>query len=160
MPVVNLLRHPVGVLGVFVFAFVVWLWQDAVYEPEPEPLGSELRVVSTRFQIAPVLIPADNRIKLTPREIAQVVPKLKTGMTRAEVEGLVGEPAPGAIQPQIIGGDHTSYAMSYEADLTPPDSPMANGEPQSKSRTLVTLVFDATKPGHPLLGISYQEPRF
>jgi hypothetical protein len=33
-------------------------------------------------------------------------------------------------------------------------------EPKTRDRTVVTLEFDATKPGHPLLGIHYPDPLF
>jgi hypothetical protein len=138
MPALRLLCHPAGVMGLLACAFIAWLWHDAASPEELPPLGSELRVVaSIPIQLDPVL-PPEPKLKPSPREIAQLVAKLKPGMTRAEVEGLVGEAAQGDIQPPIIGGTRTTY----------------------KARTLVTLEFDATKPGHPLLGIRYQEPGF
>lgn len=165
MPVIGLLRHPVGVLGVFVSAFVVWVLCDAVATPSPPALGAELSVVKPLpVQTEPALPPPPEKFKPSPREMAQLVTKLKPGMTRAEVEGLVGEAAPGDIQPAIIGGSQTTYTMSYEAALTSEpdavDSPTVTHESQPKTRTLVKLEFDATKPGHLLVGIRFEEPRF
>jgi hypothetical protein len=109
------------------------------------------------------------KLKLNPRETAQVLPKLKPGMTRAEVEVLVGLPAPDDIHPATVSEGRVIYHMSYEADLEPtttvrpirPYKPMPMGrDPPPNPRTFVVLEFDATKPGHPLLGIYYPDPLF
>lgn len=178
-------NHPVALLGVFVAAFVLWLWSEsrplrevahmpvldnhntAVYPPDggrfPPGDGWPRRPLPP-----PPLNPPENA-KPDPQGTAQVLSKLKPGMTRAEVEQLVGTPAPDDILPATVSDGKVTYQTAYEADLGPlptvrpiePMRPHAKAHrPAPKGRTLVTLEFDATKPGHPLLGIHYPDPLF
>jgi hypothetical protein len=144
--------YPVVVLCVVTLAFLVWLWRDAVAAPLPTLGAAEpapvLAVLTEPMHVAPPPV-----IRPAPREVAQVLSQLKTGMTRAEVEVLVGVPEANDIQPATVSGGRVTYRTCYEAELEPaPAAP--------KGRTLVTLEFDASKPGHPLLGIHYPNPRF
>lgn len=167
-------RYPISILAVFAVAFVVWLWRDSlVSDPKIEGNTGAMRRVlppppsATTDEAVP---PANGKetLKLNPRETAQILPKLKPGMLRAEVEVLVGLPAPEDIHPAMVDNGRVTYQTAYEADLGPPRTvrpikaprhPMGR-DPQPPSRTLVTLEFDATKPGHPLLGIHYPDPLF
>jgi hypothetical protein len=130
--------------------------RDAVSAPpsaELEPAD----VLHVQLKPYPAPPPAlEERPRLTPREIAQAIPKLKAGMTRSEVEGIVGQAAPGNVHPPILSAARGTYFMTYEVDLEQPAAQPA----QPKPRALVTLEFDATKHGHTLLGIHSSEPRF
>ena len=164
-------RHPIALLGVFAAAFVVWLWRDSL------PVNPQVMTVEgpPRPPLQPRPFPAPPNFdeleagKPTPQDTAQVLSKLKPGMTRAEVEGLVGLPADGDIHPATVADGRVTYHTSYEADLGPaptvrptriPRPRTQPGEPNSTPRTLVTLEYDASKPGHPLLGIHYPDPLF
>ncbi|MBP3958635.1 hypothetical protein J8F10_25590 [Gemmata sp. G18] len=85
-------------------------------------------------------------------------------MTRTEVEGLVGAPVPSDIHPATITGGKVTYHTAYEADLEPPATvrPIRHTKVigPAPARTLVTLEFDATQPGHPLVEVHYPDPLF
>ncbi|MCI0700409.1 MAG: hypothetical protein L0241_04950 [Planctomycetia bacterium] len=173
--------HPVLVLGVLVAAFAGWVWIDVFREKEPRLVGGpeggnpNLDVDVPTFEGEVVLEPAPQRRVLPPNEgekpnpqrTARVLPKLKPGMTRTEVEGLVGVPAPQDIHPVRVSNGKVTYLASYDADLAPiqtvrpirPTHPMGQPTPPA-TRTFVTLEFDATKPGHPLIEVHYPDPLF
>lgn len=164
------LRHkPLVVLCLGIGAFVAWVSSDLFQhtrEIPPAPTGDLVMVEIT----PPILTPRDpEKAKPTPSETAQVLPKLKPGMTRTEVEGLVGSPEPDDIHPATITGQRVTYRTAYEADFEPPATirplkpiaPMGRTIAEPKPpRTLVTLEFDATKPGHPLVEVYYPDPLF
>jgi hypothetical protein len=104
-------------------------------------------------------------MEANPQVIARVLHKLKPGMTRTEVEGLVGRPAPHDVHPATVADGRVTYRACYEADLEPPSTvrPIRPTRPvvaRPADRTLVTLEFDATKPGHPLIEVHYPDPLF
>ena len=101
-------------------------------------------------------------MKPNPQNTAQILSKLKPGMLRTEVEELVGAPAAQNLHPATLTDGRVRYQSAYEADFE--STPMARaiyasrlqsvgGDP--KLRVLVMLEYDATKPGHPLLGLYY-----
>ncbi len=172
-------RHALAVLGLVVLAFVVWVWQTAFRTDEPRiagPQPNELSLANMPQAMTDDQIPdnvtvpldRDKRGKPNPRETAQELPKLKPGMTRVEVEGLVGIPAPQDTHPATVSGARVTYRTSYEADLELPTTirpfrhfrPPVHHDPKRGDRTLVTLEYDATKTGHPLLGVHYPDPLF
>ena len=170
-------RHPVAILGLLALAFFTWVWMDAGAgrrpgpDTPPELSRSEIDVPPGDWappqRRLPVPPGVEEKSRPTPQDTAQVLPKLKPGMTRTEVEGLVGVPAARDILPATIADGKVTYHTAYEADLEPPATvrpirtprPLAR-DPRPNGRTLVTLEFDATKPGHPLLGIHYPDPLF
>jgi len=85
-----------------------------------------------------------------------------------QVESLVGIPPPAHVLPAIVADGKVTYHIAYNVDLSPvPVQPIRTGLPRpteldshSSDRTLVMLEFDATKHGHPLLGIYYPDPLF
>ncbi len=98
---------------------------------------------------------------------ATALPKLKAGMTRAEVEGLLGTPPADQIHAVTVNEDRITYRTTYE--LTESDLPMTIRPIQSRARvparpndplSFVALEFDASQPGHPLLGVLYPDPLF
>lgn len=165
-------RHPIALLGVFAVAFVVWLWRDSLPTAQPqaqEPGDTPLTALQAP---RPRMLPfppgvEPEKAKPGAQETAQALTKLKPGMTRAEVEGLVGTPSPDNILPVTVSDGKVTYQTAYEADFGPPPTvrpitarPHGPRATPAKERTLVTLEFDATKPGHPLLGIHYPDPLF
>lgn len=154
-------RYPVALLAVIALAFVSWVWWDALPEadgpPSPAPNGM-VRVLPQPNAVA---------ISVEPPPFAAALPKLKPGMSRAEVELLVG--APENIHPATVTGDRVTYHTAYEADFGAPATvrpirpvPKAPADPKGPAagRAIVTLEFDATRPGHPLLNVHYPDPLF
>lgn len=150
-------RYPLALLAGVALAFVSWVWWDALPEaesPQPVPTGM-VRVLPHPLAVAevPGLDLDDNFTK--------GLPKLKPGMTRAEVEKLVG--APGDILPATVTGDRVTYYTAYEADFGAPRTvrpirPLP--KPSAERGAVVSLEFDATRPGHPLLNVHYPDPLF
>jgi hypothetical protein len=98
----------------------------------------------------------------------EMLPKLKPGMTRIEVEWLLGPPAPDQLQPVIQTNGCPTYCTAYE--LIDSEIPMTIRPIQPKTarvpaqsvetKSHVTLEYDASKPGHPLIEIHYPDPLF
>jgi hypothetical protein len=170
-------RHPIALLGLFAIAFIVWLWRDSLPVAQPVLEPGDSRLPSVQGPILRRALPLPPGATPDPAKLhvplgkgtVQALAKLKPGMTRAEVEQLVGTPAPEDILPATVSGGKVTYFTAYDADLgplstvrpiTPHRSHPKEPPPGPKERTLVTLEFDATKPGHPLLGIHYPDPLF
>ncbi|AMV30451.1 hypothetical protein VT84_39020 [Gemmata sp. SH-PL17] len=163
-PLQFLKRHPITALGALVLVFVVWIGLDLrkpnseSTEAAPFPVGTAF--LTKRFPAPPEFEYA----KPSPQGTAQVLPKLKPGMTRIEVEGLVGAPVSSDVHPAMVAGGRITYHTAYEADLEPLSTvrPIRHTKVigPAPPRTLITLEFDATKPGHPLVEIHYPDPLF
>jgi hypothetical protein len=172
-------RHPIALLGLLAAAFLTWvLWDAGVappkvqgpqgkpIEPQEEPPVALDDLPVRRLPLPPGV---ERKPRPNPHDTAQLLPKLKPGMTRTEVEGLVGLPAAEDIHPALVLDGRVTYFTAYEADLEAPATvrpirtprPPAPGRlPRPGARTLVTLEFDASRPGHPLLGVHYPDPLF
>lgn len=113
--------------------------------------------------------PAAARSRPLPPDPAVVdldmLPQLQPGMSRAEVEDVIGLPPSGHVEP-IAGGinGRVTYRTAYPMDLTrgggrrggraaPPPAPAG---PQC----CIAFEFDATLPGHPLVNVYYPDPLF
>lgn len=119
-------------------------------------------------------LPGMPRRHLPPPELAsehqqipsEVLPRLKAGMTRVEIEEILGPPAASSLQPVSLADGRTTYQTAYElADPDPPATvrpirrvPTPRDPVQPKS--VVALEFDASKPGHPLINVLYLDPLF
>jgi hypothetical protein len=109
-------------LGIaFAAAFLVWLSLDFIRDKRskpvtPQPVNSPVALDSVS---AGFLAPAPD----APKPIrAELITRLKPGMTRTEVEDLVGTPAWHDTNPAIIERDRVMYHTTYEADLEPPST--------------------------------------
>ncbi len=106
-----------------------------------------------------------------------MLPYLKTGMTRIEVEKLIGPPEANYLQPVSESKGTLTYTTEYElsdpqslANLGPPESastvhpirlqPARLAQRPVSPKSHVTLEYDASKPGHPLIEIRYPDPLF
>lgn len=148
-------QYPVALLAVVALAFVSWVWWDALPEAAPPPPPPANGLVRQLPQANGVAMSDD------PLPFVAVLPKLKPGMTRAEVEHLVG--APENIHPATVTGDRVTYHTAYEADFGAPPTvrpirPLP--KPPATERAIVSLEFDATRPGHPLVNVHYPDPLF
>jgi hypothetical protein len=171
-PIRAVRQYPLVLLAAVAFAFVAWIWWDAL--PQRDPVVSTnatgRRVAPVPFEDARAILDADE--PMLP-DAAHGITKLRTGMTRAEVEKLIGAPAPDRVSAAVVTDGRVTYLSTYEADFGPPQTvrPLTDVRRASLKRfvppvsaaidrTLVMLEFDATKPGHPLLGIHYSDPLF
>lgn len=164
-PLRFLRRNPLLVLAAFAAAFAFWVWQDSTTDPPVVETTAPLRAVPQMMTAALIDGEVFNPV---PQSTAHALPRLRPGMTRTEVEGLVGPAAADDISPAVVAGGRVTYHMAYEADLGPPSTVRPVKPPRARAtltaepanRTLVTLEFDATKPGHPLVGVHYPDPLF
>jgi hypothetical protein len=85
-----------------------------------------------------------SRLVLTGRALGAVRP----GMARAEVEEVLGRPAPDAVGPVVGDGGRAVYVIRYPAEL---DGPVWCA-PDLRGPCEAVLEYDAARPGHPLLG--------
>ena len=158
-------QRPVVLFAVAVCAFAVWIGREALDGDPPPPAASPEtagRTPTVRFIPPPVTVE-----EAKPAPLTQILPKLKPGMKRTEVEAIVGAPDPADIRPATVTDGRVTYHTAYDADLGPPATvrpvtqatripaplPVREGP-----RRLVTLEYDATQPGHPLVGIHYPAP--
>jgi hypothetical protein len=162
-------RSPVTVLGAFCVALGVWVWCDSAPNHQPRVVGAQPSEPDSA-QVCPnagldderPFCGGEERAKPNPQNTTQILSKLKPGMLRTEVEALAGVPATQNIHPATITDGQVRYQVTYEADFQPVPlvRVLSASRPRSvegdpKPRILVTLEYDATKPGHPLLGLSY-----
>jgi hypothetical protein len=98
-----------------------------------------------------------------------VLPQLRVGMSRIEVEGLIGPPPADQVLPIAVVDGRATYQTAYPVDLDPapvmtvrpfgrrlPPPP----RPAPSPTNLVSLEFDASLPGHPLVNVHYLDPLF
>jgi hypothetical protein len=86
-------------------------------------------------------------------------------MTRVEVERLIGPPDPDQIQAVTETNGRLTYCTAYELEESKvpmtirPIQPKSAHAPKNtvESKPQLTLVFDATKPGHPLIEVLYPD---
>lgn len=158
-------QYPLALLGVIAVAFVAWIWWDLIPKRDTHLIVYQEAIDPSTIR-RKLPLPITDPIAVP--DTANGLAKLKPGMTRAEVEKLVGAPDPEHVYPATISAGRVTYHATYEADLGPiptirpirPSRVTPVREPDVAGRTLVTLEFDATKPGHPLLGVYYPDPLF
>lgn len=172
-PFSTIQKNPVPVLCAVVAGVVGWALSAAVNAPpaEPElvvPPGGPPAVVQAQVMVLDVP-PSEYRLVS-----GEVLPKLKPGMTRVEIEDLLGPPTSNSLQPVVAADGRLTYHTAYElADPDPlmtvrpiraggrrlPTPPVADPGPPAPP-ALLALEFDASKPGHPLIGVVYLDPLF
>jgi hypothetical protein len=151
-------NNPLVLLGVVVLGLGSWFVADAVglFQPdplEPIPLPQQGPVA---VQAAAPPVATDE----TPPGVvtAEVVPHLQPGMSRASVEEIIGVPPADLVHPVAEVEGRFTYRATYLANLDPPEPntvrPVA-GRPVIRPipKSLISLEFDASAPGHPLLRV-------
>jgi hypothetical protein len=166
-------ENPVVLLGGGLVALVIWVAADLVNAPRPKGRTAESLAPADELPLpgAPTdFLVADSRQTFSVRTTVptEVLPHVKRGMNRHEVEGFLGRPAPGQIQPIISDNGRMTYSTAYEFDdMGPPMTirpiqprPRTHAEPPPGGRLTIAFVFDAARPGHPLIDIIYPDPLF
>jgi hypothetical protein len=138
---------------------------DLSLPPSAPPLDSNLSFAPVRPGLA-----ADEPITaMASRITVAMLPKLKAGMTRTQVESLIGAPTADQVQPVSNSGGRVTYRTAYAIDDlgTPmtirPIQPRARPRPalpSADTALVVALEFDASLPGHPLVEIVFPDPLF
>lgn len=137
--------------------------------PRPQLLPEVLHG-PVNADVGDVAAPIEELVARRPPPSAAVLPRLKPGMRRVEVETLLGPPEADDLTPVSTADGRTTYRMAYEfADPDPVVTvrPIHAGRPRvipsadvKLVKSFVALEFDATRPGHPLVAIHYLDPLF
>ena len=155
-------RNPVAGLAVVIAGIGGWIAAEFLNPAPPCPVASSgpVPVRATMTRILPPPPTTDQTVSLA------VLPKLRLGMTRVEVETLIGTPPAEAVQPVTLTDGRFRYRAAY--DLGEPDPPATIRPirrfhvppPPPEPQARVALEFDASQPGHPLVEIVYLDPLF
>lgn len=152
-------NHPVVLLGVIAVGFGTWVASDATAPRNPGPLPEAFapREPLVMRAVAPPPVPPGTDVPAVAASTrvvtASMVPRLHPGMSRVEVEGLIGPPEAGMIHPVRNVNGRLTYRATYPAELA---GPVPAGAPVSRS--LIGLEFDASAPGHPLVQVHLTAP--
>jgi len=169
-------ENPITVLSVAVLALIGWVAVDLA-KTGPKKQTAELSVPADELYVqrrpaeAALDNPDDAPVALAPENTvvsSAVLPRLKPGMKRVEVERFLGPPTPDQIHPVTLNNGRMTYSTAYEFDdIGPPMTirPIHSRvrkfpEPPRQTRALIAFVFDATVPGHPLVDILFSDPLF
>ena len=175
-PLKTIQENPITVLSVAVLALIGWVAVDLA-KTGPKKQTAELSApgdeveFQERFAESAIVIEEDTPVSLMPENAvvsSTVLPRVKAGMKRVEVERFLGPPTPDQIHPVAINNGHMTYSTAYELDdigppmtIRPINSRMRKfPQPPRQPRSLIAFVFDATVPGHPLVDILYADPLF
>jgi hypothetical protein len=159
-------RNPAAVLAVVTAAILGWVAAGVLNPPPqkllPPPEGGPVPVPMLAREI-PLPPPAP---RATAPVAVEVLPKLRPGMTRVEVEGMLGPPTADALHPVTVAEGRLTYRTAYElaepdvpATIRPIVRPRMHPRP-TDPKSQVALEFDASKPGHPLVQVFYLDPLF
>ena len=170
-PVSFIKENPVTALGIAILALVAWVAVDLANAPQPGKRASESQTVVIEMPLpgppgsVAVADGLNSTLPFVRATVSTVVlPSVKPGMKRHEVEGFLGIPKVDQIQPMTRANGRTTYSTAYEFDDMGPPSTIRPIQPmpraQSQPRLTIAFVFDATKPGHPLIDILFPDPLF
>jgi len=160
-PMQFLRNHPLLLAVIVVIAFGSWLVYDGLPPPATPPDGaSPLRVAEVSLRVLPEDPLAGTRLRDPSRPgvvTADLITRLHPGMTRVDVEELIGLPPAGLVQPVSSVDGKLIYRASYLANLEPRrDSVPAGASPSPRS--IIALEYDAGRPGHPLVKVHIPDP--
>jgi hypothetical protein len=158
-------NNPLILLAVAAVGFGAWVLSDLLGTREPLSTDPP-NVTAVQLIEPPTPPPADwhGPGVVTP----DMVPQLKPGMSRSEVEALIGPPPAQMVSPVTETDGRLTYRASYLANLDvasapatpPPLSRRQMPPPPAVPKSLIALEFDASKPGHPLVRVHYPDPLF
>jgi hypothetical protein len=147
-------NHPVVLFAAVIVAFAAWVGLDTTSRSDAAPLGPPEPLT---LQAAVPLPPMPDLPAQTTVVTAAMVNRLHPGMTRTDVEGLIGPP-PGVDPVSNVDGRLT-YRATYPAALGAPQPPTSATSAANPQRSVIGLEFDATQPGHPLVRVHIPDPR-
>jgi hypothetical protein len=160
-------NNPAVIAASLITAFGVWIASDAARR-DRRPAGPTLvSAPALASDVAAIVAEADPAVARPVR--VGVLPHLKPGMSRVEVEGLIGRPTPHQVLPVTVVDGRATYQTAYPVDLEPDlvmtvrpfgrrlPRPPSDEEPPA---SLIALEFDASVPGHPLVSIHFLDPLF
>jgi hypothetical protein len=166
-------NNPIVVLSVMFAALICWIALESLRVPKkdtkiaaPIPIeqlpNKQLKTFVRRLPEPPKFPNAMHTVSV------EMLPKVKPGMSRVEVEELLGPPSPDQIQAVTESNGRLTYCTAYELEET--RVPMTirpirqkssrDSNKLEESKTHVTLEYDASKPGHPLIELHYTDPLF
>jgi hypothetical protein len=174
-------ENPVLILCGALVALIAWMAVDLLKAPpvkkpvaEPQALVDEYQprpkpptIAPPPGGIQPVALPDPPGNRMVS---SLVLPHVKPGMKRVEVENYLGPPTADRIQPVRDDNGRLTYSTAYElGDIDPPMTirpiqprrTLPRSAPQIGSPgSIIAFVFDASQPGHPLVAILYPDPLF
>lgn len=157
-------NHPIVLGSVLAGLFACWVaFEDTGAPQNFTPLPTGLPQQSSVS--GPRVLPEDptgtsrSRDPFRPGVVtAELITRLHPGMTRVDVEELIGLPPAGLVQPVSSADGKLTYRASYLANL---DS-LRESQPQNPGnpvpRSIIAIEFDASRPGHPLVKIHIPDP--
>jgi hypothetical protein len=158
-------RNPIATLAVVVAGLGGWAITELLSPPpplKPAPMPDARALMAADVSFMPTT--ADSSTLLL------ALSKLRPGMSRVEVEELVGAPTADSVHPVTVTDGRARYRAAYDigdpeplATIRPikrlPIKPMPR-IPHESSGIQVALEYDASKPGHPLIEVLYLDPLF
>ena len=150
-------ERPIVLLSVIGTGFGTWLVLNAIVThpgSEPDP--------SQPVRTFPMPLDFTGRVPVAQRPAvitADLMSRLHPGMTRVDVEGLVGPPPAAMVQPVTNVDGRLTYRANYLANLeSDVRQHQETGSSQPVPPTVISLEFDATRPGHPLVKVHLPHP--
>lgn len=162
--------HPIVLFAVVLAGLGAWIASDMTNGPKPVvpdgPAGVDLvGPVSLTLPYSPPAAPTVTTVSLNK------LPQLRPGMSRVAVENLIGAPLPEQLGPISVLDGRATYLTTYPLDLEaetpntvrparfhPPRPPAPENLPRAE--LVLTLEFDASRPGHPLVRVQYPTAAF
>ncbi|MDB5307410.1 MAG: hypothetical protein JWO38_1612 [Gemmataceae bacterium] len=158
-------NHPLILLAVAVVGFGSWLIYSTVSETGSNPhIKTEdsppHRALTRTLPMPTADGPGHTPPPLRPGVVtAEMVHRLQPGMTRVDVEELIGPPPAAMVLPVSTVDGRLTYRANYLANLGPiPTPPPGAVPPAPVPRSMISLEFDASRPGHPLLKVHLPDP--
>lgn len=163
----TLQQNPTTLLSLAVLAMIAWVSVDLARPPKSGVKKADgLDDVVLAAPILGIQSPPIPAGESNAGVLAASLQKLRPGMTRLEVERLLGIPAGDRVEPVTSSDGRLTYRTAYELAESSPMTirpirplPRVIGA-QEHSAPLVALEFDASRPGHPLVDILYLDPLF
>lgn len=159
-------NHPMVLGGVLAAGFATWLVVDAFpsQPAEVEPFSGELVTVHSPNVADPSTgdpagLAQRNGNPVRPGVVtADQIARLHPGMSRVEVEELIGLPPAGLVQAVASADGRMTYRASYLANLDSLHETQMGSGNSAVPRSIIAIEFDASRPGHPLVKVHIPDP--
>lgn len=157
--------NPLALLAVAVLGFGAWVVADLSRTPEPSPDHGGMAAAIVAPPQPGIVVETKETWQGGPGVVThEQMPHLKPGMSRSEVEAMIGPPPSDLVTPVEEADGQMTYRATYLANFDAPTIrptatrrlPPAPVVPKS----VIALEFDASRPGHPLVRVQYPDPLF